>query len=353
MQLESFTCHKDPRAPLKNDDRVVAYGGRLFAVIDGVTAKKGPPLPDGSSRGQAAGVLIERALRELVDDRTAMTAGADEVLERIRRTIVGEYARLDMTEAALDPHLRFAAQLACAFYDESHWRLLVVGDCGVRLNGAQVIATTNPGDGVIALLRKHVFAAALEHLDGATGDAGATGVAPHLTDTALDVARAYTVAGSGSYLEEHADALPQAAYRAFTAAAEAAALTAFPDLPAALVRDTLAHGLLGIGVHRNTAGPLGAPCIDGTHVPLELVHDRRIAAADVSTLELFSDGYFGTPPSGKVTVAAWEAHIAHVEDVDPFKVGPYPSTKGSGSGRFTDDRTVLIVTPPARGMKET
>lgn len=350
MQLESFTCHKDPRAPLANDDRVVVYGGRLFAVIDGVTAKKGPPLPDGSSRGQAAGVLIERALRELVDDRTAMTAGADEVLERIRRTIVGEYARLDMTEAALDPHLRFAAQLACAFYDGSHWRLLVVGDCGVRLNGEEVIATTNPGDGVIALLRAHVFAAAREHLRAATGDAGVT---QHLTDTALDVARAYTVMGSSSFLHEHAEALPQADYRACAAAAESAALEAFPNLPAALVRDTLAHGLLGIGVHRNTAGPLGAPCIDGTVVPPELVHDRRLAAADVSTLELFSDGYFGTPPAGEVTVAAWEAHIAHVEDVDPFKVGQYPSTKGSGSGRFTDDRTVLIATPPARGMKET
>ena len=73
--------------------------------------------------------------------------------------------------------------------------------------------------------------------------------------------------------------------------------------------------------------------------------DRRLDSGSVTTIELFSDGYFGTPPADHVTLADWEAHIAHVEATDPFKVGPYPSTKGSSSRSFTDDRTVLLITP--------
>ena len=182
MQIAAFTSHKNPQAPLANDDRIVAYAGRVFAVIDGVTAKKGPPLAGGESRGQAAGRLIEHALRELVDDGKAMTATAAQVLERIDHHFAAEYARLDMLEDARDPHLRFGAQLAAAFHDGASWRLFVVGDCGVRLNGVDVIATPNPGDGVLSLLRASVFTGALEHL---------AGEGTEVTDQALAVARAY------------------------------------------------------------------------------------------------------------------------------------------------------------------
>src|SRR5690606_13141853 len=195
-------------------------------------------------------------------------------------------------------HLRFGAQLAAALYDGMTWRVLVVGDCGARLNGTEVIATPNRGDGVLALLRSEVFTAARERLGGSVMN----GTSSAVTDRALEVARAYTVSGSGSYLASFEDALPLEAYRESSEAAESRALSRFPDLPTELVRDTLAHGLLGIGKHRNKPGPLGTPCIDGTPVPPEQAHDRRIGKDALVTLELFSDGYFGCPPPGEVTL---------------------------------------------------
>lgn len=332
MRLEAFTCHKDPLHPLGNDDRLVVYGGRLFAVIDGVTDKSGSTLPDGSSRGQAAGVLLERALRHLVDQGRAMSASTSSILDLIESTFSAEYRRLAMTEAvARDPHLRFGAQLAAVFYDGAAWRVLVVGDCGVRVDGDRVIGTRNRGDAVLALWRSRVFAA--------------TSAAP---DTALDVARGYTVTGSGRFLDEYGAWFDESKYRRVRDEAGLAARSAFPDLSAELIDDTLAQGLIGLAKHRNSSGPLGSPCIDGSRVPVDQVSDQRFAVGAVTTLELFSDGYFGTPPRGATHVSDWEAHLAQVEAVDLFKVAAHPSTKGSSSGQFTDDRTVLVIAPDDR-----
>ena len=333
MRFDVFTCHKDPSRPLANDDRVVSYGGRLFAVIDGVTDKSGRPLPDGTSRGQAAGRLIERVLCGLVDEGVSMTAGAAYVLDSLQKAFMAEYRLLGMEDEAVhDPHLRFGAQLAALFYDGEAWRVFVVGDCGVRINGTRVLGTSNRGDALVALWRAKVFAAV-------------TDTASTTVDTALAVARRYTVEGSGRFLEEHAQALPASLYRRCVAEAQDEACAAFPDLDRTLVLDTLAQGLLGLGKHRNGHGPLASPCIDGTAVPAEQVKEEIVAGGDARSFELFSDGYFGTPAQGATAVSDWERHLAGVEAGDPYKVGPYRSTKGSSSGTFTDDRTVMVVLP--------
>jgi hypothetical protein len=349
MRLEAFTCHKEPRRPHANDDRIVIAGSGLFCVIDGVTDKSGRALADGSSRGQAAGVLIERALLRLLSEGRHMTATTAGVLEAIQQTFSAEYRRLGIEEeVAADPHLRFGAQLAALFHAGDVWRVFVVGDCGVRINAQRVITSGNKGDAVLALWRAAVFAAVLGR--GPRADVTAGPTAPEQertahTDLALDIARRYTVAGSGRFIEEFAEWFPEDEYRRCTAQAERDARARFDHLGSELVADTLAHGLIGLAKHRNAAGPLGSPCIDGTLVPPEQARDDLVTASEVTTLELFSDGYFGTPPPGATMLADWEAHLAHVETVDPHKVGAYPSTKGSGSSTFTDDRTVVIIEP--------
>jgi hypothetical protein len=58
-------------------------------------------------------------------------------------------------------------------------------------------------------------------------------------------------------------------------------------------------------------------------------------------LELFTDGYFAQPDG--FGVIAWEAAADEVERVDPFKIGNYPSVKGSLGNIRTDDRTYVGV----------
>jgi len=74
-------------------------------------------------------------------------------------------------------------------------------------------------------------------------------------------------------------------------------------------------------------------------LPLVWVIDRPRAA--IRSVELFTDGYF--KPGASAAVADWEAAFADVERVDPEKIDPYPSVKGSAGRLRTDDRTVVIV----------
>ena len=355
MYYEAFTCPKAPSRPHDNDDRAVAYEDRLFAVIDGVTDKSGARLPDGRSRGQAAGRLIEGVLRSVVNEGISLTITAAELLRRIEGAFQHAYRELGIVEAAgADPHLRFAAQLAAALRDGPCWRLLVVGDCGVRLNGREVLLTPHPGDAIVSLWRATVVRGAQEH--GAQANRAREDDTP--PPEALRAGRAYALRGTGAFLEEEAGAVPRTLYQRLRDEALATAPARFPDLPADVVRDALHRGILGLARERNRPGPLGFASIDGFPVRLDGVIDRTLAASDVTSIELFSDGYFGLPEpppraatadvAGATAIAApcvadWERHLSAVEREDPYKIGRYASTKGSAPGRFSDDRTVLVL----------
>ena len=61
----------------------------------------------------------------------------------------------------------------------------------------------------------------------------------------------------------------------------------------------------------------------------------------VRSIELFTDGYF--EPAAEPSFAAWEAVFREVERLDPEKIGRYPSVKGSDSGHYAVDRTVIVI----------
>jgi hypothetical protein len=347
MHIEAFTEAKDPLHPGRNEDRLVCYEGRLFAVVDGVTDKSGMPLPDGRTRGQAAGRLIEATLRDLVDDGGVMSEPIPAILNRFVSAFQAEYDLLGLqNEVTVRPELRLGAQLAFAACDDAQWRFVVVGDCGIRIDERTVLTAPNEADSVIAWLRSTVFQRCTER--------GAT------TEASLAAARTYAVHGMSTYRPEHADAVPEPDFRALRRTARADAPVAFPHLPPELVLTLVNHGILGAGHLRNVPGPLGQACIDGTAVPTALVLERRLPRSEVRSIELFTDGYFGVPsPEREVparmgaserepphpTVAEWERHFALVEREDPFKIGRFASTKGSLPGKFTDDRTVLVLRP--------
>lgn len=327
VYLETFTAPKDPASAHDNEDRLVAYGGRTFAVIDGVTDKRGVRHA-GRTGGVHAGHALEGALRAMTDDDTLARADAAEVVDRLNQAIREAYVRFGELEAAADdPGRRFGAALAVAHLDGPQLRLLLVGDCGARV-GERVWHRAHPADDLLAALRSEAFEVLGEAL-------------PHRpVEERLDLARAYTVAGVADALPERP--LADADHRALAARVRARLRAEFPGLDERL-RDALADGGLRAAARlRAHGGTLGHGVLDGFPVDPGDVDDVRLPWAEVEALELFSDGYFGLATPGG-TVAAWEAHADLVEREDPYRIGRFRSTKGSRAGQRADDRTVLIL----------
>ncbi len=345
MQVEAFTQSKDPGAPEANEDRYVLSSGRYYAVVDGVTDKSGRALPDGSSRGQEAGRLIAAVLADLDAAGALFETPLREVVQRFDDAFASRYVELGESEEALrDPNLRFGAQLALAVPGSGQraglWRLAVIGDSAIRVGGERVLGATRPAEALLARWRAIVVEAVLEVCAPA--------------NLALACGREYCLGGTEEFLPEWAGVLPLETWRAAREAAFAAAERLEPGLSAGAVREVLAGGVRGAARFRNRGGELGTTCIDGFttlghDVVEEVVTLSGAYPTALPSLELFTDGYFGTPAPGATRLADWEAHIAEVERVDPLKVWRYPATKGSGPGAFTDDRTVVTVNARPRG----
>lgn len=332
MRLEAFSAGKDPARPASNDDRLVVAGTNAFAVVDGVTDKSGEDLPNGLSRGQFAGVVIERELARLTALGPAADVRAADLVAAVTAALHGEYRRMGiLAEVEKDPHRRCGAQVAALVRTPRGWRLLIIGDCGARIDGLETISGANRGDPLTSLWRGAVFQTA--------SGRGAS------VEEALALSRRYALSGSARYLAEGERWLDAGQHAALAADALAEAIERYTDLPGDLIEGALADGILGMAAHRNRPGPLGSACLDGFEVPDGLIIERELPGGSFAVVELFSDGYFGTPPAGAVGVAAWEAHLSEVERIDPHKVGPYASTKGSSPGRYTDDRSVLVIYP--------
>lgn len=337
MYIEAFTCAKDPRRPEDNEDRVVAYAGRTFAVLDGVTDKSGER-HDGHTGGVHAGHALEAALRATTDDDALADAPLPTLLARWNAAIEAAYERYGLRErAAADPNLRFAAAAAIAHVQGDHVRLVLVGDCGARIDGRPVEHRPHPVDGAVAALRAAAFAA----LSDLAPDAP--------LERRLEVARAYAVHGLSSLPPEPWGA--SGLHEQVVARVEEATSDAFGAMPVAFADAVRAGGLRAVARLRRRDADGGSALaragldfgvLDGFELPATLVREARVATADLSVLELFSDGYFGWP-RGFGRVADWEAHHAHVERVDPHRVHAYRSTKGSAPGRYADDRSILIL----------
>jgi hypothetical protein len=74
---------------------------------------------------------------------------------------------------------------------------------------------------------------------------------------------------------------------------------------------------------------------------MRLVHVFDRPRESLSTIELFTDGYF--KPAAIPSVDSWEASFAEVERLDPEKIDLHPSVKDTSGRIRTDDRTVVIV----------
>jgi len=343
VYVETFSRAKDPARPELNEDRAVVYGGRTFAVIDGVTDKSGLS-HGGLTGGVLAGRALEAALRELTDEGALASAPAVEVAARLTAAVAAEHERWGVAEeAARDPTRRFAAAVVLAHVADGAVRVIGIGDCGARVNGRVVVQGRNRADAVLSALRAAAFAALAEVEPAAT------------LERRLELARAYTVHGVGDV--PPGEDLGAGTHAAVAARAREAALAAAAGWPADLAEEVVRGGLRAVAALRRVgadgASALGRAgldfgVVDGSPIADRHVQEHRRRLDGLDALELFSDGYFGCPERhGRV--ALWEAHFSEVERVDPHRVGAFASTKGSYGGRYADDRTVVIVRrdPPA------
>jgi len=116
---------------------------------------------------------------------------------------------------------------------------------------------------------------------------------------------------------------------------------AFPDLDANDVREVLARGLRTQKAYENIDTPLGFPVVNGNEIQPAHIVQFDLPRETVRTIELFTDGYFDLPNESELS--SWESRFREIEEADPYKVGLFQSTKGSGDRQLADDRTVVIV----------
>jgi hypothetical protein len=334
LWAEAFTAGKDPQRPERNEDQFLILPGRAYAVIDGVTSI-GAPAPGGLTTGRLGGLLVRRAVAEIVDDPFRGPPSPEALLAGITDRIAAIYRVHGLVERlAHAPKERFAATLALALVDGERLVIVLAGDSGARLNGREVHLQEPLMDRVLAWLRVETL-----HRLEARGleRRAAAALAREVTLHGLEAA--------GAALEARLGAGGGVALRDAVAARAAAEL---PEVPAdevvALLRGGIADGQALLQNRDDRA--LGYAVLDGFPVGMRWVKVVERPLQEVHTLELFSDGYFKLPVRPRL--ADWEAAADEVERLDPLKIGRYASTKGSLDGKRTDDRTVVIVTRDGR-----
>lgn len=333
--VEVFTCPKDPRAPHSNEDQAVIVPGTVLAVLDGATDITGQTYDDRLGTAATGGRLASRAAMHALQDMSAGPfADLPEVAQIVAVASAGVravYTRLgiSMDDVASGRH-RFRTTLAGAFFAGGRVRLVCIGDCAIRVNGRDVLRRDFPADRVFSAARARGWAML-----------AARGQTP---EAIRPVVREMIVRGLGPDTPPPAPLTPQdGAAICAGVGSDSDVLAAFGG-DAARVADVLASGLAGV---RRDPAAFGAEVIDGLADPTPHALSRDLDAAEIETLEIFSDGYPAIPDTPDL--AAWEAALRHADTTDPDRIGPYASTKGCAPGRFGDDRTILIARPaPAR-----
>lgn len=328
MRIEAFSEGKDPKRPELNEDRFLVLPGLGLAVIDGVTDRTGHRY-EGMLAGRMAAGIVQREVAGFLIEETA-NADPEHLVRRVTGAIRAAYRRFGILGAAQEaPERRFGATLALCMEAGDTLRLVLVGDSGVRLNGAETVINDTGLDLVTASLRQEAYRAVREK----GGDAEACAA----------VGRACAFEGAARLHPKMRPWLDEAGLEALLARALERCRERFPEVAEADLRLLLEGGIRHGQVHfqNNRRSPLSYAVLDGFEVPMELVRVIDRPRSEVETVELFTDGYF--LPGELPTVAAWEEACARVEAIDPEKIDRFPSVKGTRGHVRADDRTVVIA----------
>ena len=324
MHIEAFSEAKNPAAPGANEDALLILPGRAYAAIDGVSDRTGVRY-DGMLAGQYASTLVRRRLEEILGGARPWTPRA--IVDDLTATIDAAYGHFGIREQVrTDWGGKIASTLALAYHQGDTTHILLVGDSGVRLNGTTLIREEKDLDRITSLLRREAW----RLLKTRTPD-------PLLLEK---LSRQLSVHGTA---QPPAAPLDAATLSAIATAAQSACTADLPYIPPALIAGLIEGGIVGAqgGHQNNPESPLGYSCLDGFDIPDRFIRFLAFPRSEITTIELFTDGYFR--PGAHFGVAAWEAAFQAAEAEDPAKIDIHLSPKGSGGGMWADDRSYLGV----------
>lgn len=333
--LEAFTLGKKFGHPELNEDSFVVIPGGGYAVIDGVTDRNGTRY-GGMLSGQFASRTVKRATELYILAQSDPHApehmrysGPESFVSYLTDVLRQAYVDAGTYEAARDDwRIRGGCTIMAALVVGDRLEIIAVGDSGIRINGNDVIQVLKPLDDVTGLLRREAW-----NYFAAKGHAAAE---------ADKFAAAITWRGT-----QNQEPGQPTADRAELVEIEARALAAcrahLPDVPEAEIVELIQHGIVhGQGNFQNAGDrALGYGGLDGFPVLSKYIDSRSYDLSAIDTVELFSDGYFKIAEG--FGVAAWEQGFREIEAIDPHKIGPYLSTKGTTDTALTDDRTYVGI----------
>jgi hypothetical protein len=316
MRVETFSHPKDRTGKTANDDVILLMPG-VYGVFDGATDPRGIIGRSGKSSGLFAAEILARHCAQLFGDVTNFEIPMEALLDQLASKLANSLS--DEGYQSLP-----TSTLALALVGSEKVRVLIAGDSGVRVNGRDVYRHLKGIDDVSAAARVEVFKLLVSR--GSDED-----------ETELVARRAIfqgfdTCVAEGVLTEEDA-------VKILDVVAQSQSEIAPFDVIDTFVR----AGIKSQGGYGNKdTHPLGFSVLNGVSPSMKDVIDVEFEVGSISTLEVFSDGYFDLPSN--VGIEAWEQKFDEVENVDARKIDTYPNVKGSTATEFSDDRSIIVVT---------
>lgn len=315
MRLEALNISKYRDGSAPGDDVPLVLPGAVYGVFDGATDPKGTVV-DGVDAGRLAATIVASEMAAIALEPGAGTLPGKDIVNRLS---IALKTRTDPLALEIPPSTTLAVALDCG----ATWRFLLLGDSGIRLNGAEVFHHEKRIDLVSTLARVALFS--------------------RLCHQHTDLDEAERLSRKGIFL-----GFENAVLEGMLSTSDAKAIVESTVAKAGMGadRDIVERFLMG-GIqtqHRfgnATGNPLCFDTMNGTDQQLNELQDFERAKSTVSSIELFTDGYPSIPPD--VSVAAWESAFHSAEAQDFHKTGRFATVKGSTSTEFYDDRTVIVL----------
>ena len=315
MQLEVFNRSKYRDGSVPGDDVPLVVPGAVYGVFDGATDARGTVV-NGVAAGRLAATIVASEMAKIALDPACDTLKGKDIIDRLSGVLKAETDPLGLE---IPPSTTIAVAFDCG----ATWRFLLLGDSGIRINGVDVHHDEKVIDDVSAFARVALFNeisrwnADLDEVESLTRRGIFLGFDNAIKDGILSAARAQTIVD------------------------ETIAATGLGNI-GMIVADFLRGGIQTQHRFGNSVGnSLCYDTMNGTAQQLNSAQDFKRAKADVTSIEIFTDGYPSLPNC--VSLVAWEAEFQVAEEHDFNKTNRFARVRGSTTAEFYDDRTVIIL----------
>ena len=318
MNFDLFSRSKYRANDKSGDDVALVLPGVCFGVLDGATDAQGRDL-NGVPYGRAASMVASQILAEILLPYQNREKDAETLLADLCTSYARAFEDYDLDQL---PATTVAMAIDCG----ANWRFLSLGDSGIRINGDRVLKHDKIIDSISTEVRVSIFKILAEKFDDS---------------------------------DEHELITRQAIFLGLAEARSRGLLT--EDVVEMLIEETIGNLnlsgiseivrdflLLGIR-HQNRFSNS-----DENILCYDIVSSRKpilgqwveefVPKREVTTIEIFSDGYASYPE--EVNIVAWEKEFARCNEVDFHRIDEFATVKGGTSSEFFDDRTVIVVHTP-------